>query len=225
MTNRLSILTMYCPAAASSDIWLSPDQGVHVPATPTGRRPAGSDPTGDSDPAGDSDPTGDSGSLPRTVGRDPRWPRRRLRRMLIPPFLVLLAAAAASVAVLNQSRAGAAASIDSFVTRCGIHFCVDGKPYYAAGTNTGFVADVTISNTGGTTISGWTLAWTFPGTQTITNAWNGVATQTAVSVKDAGYNSTIAAGGSTSIGFQATFSGTNTNPTAFTLNGGACTAA
>jgi cellulase/cellobiase CelA1 len=82
--------------------------------------------------------------------------------------------------------------------------------------------DVTIKNNSSTTCNGWTLAWTFPGNQIITSLWNGVFTQSgaSVTVKDAGYNATIAAnGGSVSFGFGLTYSGTNAKPTVFTLNG------
>jgi cellulase/cellobiase CelA1 len=84
---------------------------------------------------------------------------------------------------------------------------------------------VTIKNNTSSAVNGWTLAWTFPGTQKITNLWNGVYTQSgaSVSVKDAGYNATIGAnGGTTSFGFGMTYTGTNAKPTAFTLNGTAC---
>ena len=37
----------------------------------------------------------------------------------------------------------------------------------------GFVASVTIANPGSAAINGWTLAFTFPGDQKITNAWSG----------------------------------------------------
>src|SRR6185503_6144164 len=66
----------------------------------------------------------------------------------------------------------------------------------------GFVAAVTITNTGTTAINGWTLAFTFPGDQKITNAWNATVTQTgaAVSAVNMPYNRTIAAGASTAFG-------------------------
>jgi hypothetical protein len=66
------------------------------------------------------------------------------------------------------------------------------------------------------------LSWTFPGNQAITNLWNGTFTQSgaAVSVKDAGYNATISAGGgSVNFGFNINYSGTNAKPAVFTLNG------
>ena len=86
----------------------------------------------------------------------------------------------------------------------------------------GFTANVTIGSA--TAVNGWTLGWTFPGNQIITTGWNGTFTQTgnAVSVKNASYNGAIGAGGTTGIGFNASYSGPNANPTAFTLNGIAC---
>jgi cellulose 1,4-beta-cellobiosidase len=74
-------------------------------------------------------------------------------------------------------------------------------------------------------VNGWTLAWTFPGDQKITNLWNGSYTQNgaSVSVKDAGYNANIPPnGGTTSFGFNLSYTGTNSKPTSFTLNGVPC---
>jgi O-glycosyl hydrolase len=88
----------------------------------------------------------------------------------------------------------------------------------------GFVAAVTIANSGSTAISGWTLAFTFPGDQKITNAWSGTVTQTgaAVSITNASYNGAIAAGSSVSLGFQGTWTSSDAAPTAFTVNGTPC---
>jgi cellulose 1,4-beta-cellobiosidase len=89
----------------------------------------------------------------------------------------------------------------------------------------GATVNVTIKNNGSTAVNGWTLAFTFPGNQKITNLWNGSYTQSgaSVSVKDSGYNANIPAnGGTTSFGFQMTYSGSNAKPTGFTLNGAAC---
>ncbi|MEN3358746.1 MAG: hypothetical protein V7637_2728 [Mycobacteriales bacterium] len=89
----------------------------------------------------------------------------------------------------------------------------------------GFTADVTITNRASTAVTGWTLGFGFGNGQQITGLWNGSYTQTgaAVSVHDAGYNAGVAPGGSTAFGFQANVTGTNTNPSAFTLNGTTCT--
>jgi len=88
----------------------------------------------------------------------------------------------------------------------------------------GFVASVTISNPGTSPVNGWTLGFTFPGDQKITNSWNGVAAQSGegVTITSENYNSTIAAGASTSIGFQGTWTASDAAPTSFTVNGTAC---
>nr|WP_211326217.1 glycoside hydrolase family 9 protein [Thermosporothrix hazakensis] len=89
----------------------------------------------------------------------------------------------------------------------------------------GFTASVTISNPGSTAINGWTLVFTFPNNQRITNIWNATMTQSngQVTVKDAGYNATIAPNGSVTFGFNGEWSGSNGKPTSFILNGQSCT--
>jgi len=88
----------------------------------------------------------------------------------------------------------------------------------------GFGTSVTITNTGSTTINGWTLTWNFANGQTITQLWNGSYTQSgsSVSVTNVSYNGVIAPGGTTNFGFNGSWNGSNTNPTSFTLNGGSC---
>ncbi|WP_406346692.1 glycoside hydrolase family 9 protein [Streptomyces sp. NBC_00648] len=88
----------------------------------------------------------------------------------------------------------------------------------------GFTATVTVKNTGASAISGWTLGWSFAGDQRISSAWNATVSQSgaAVTARDAGWNAALAPGGSRSLGFQATYSGTNATPTRYTLNGMLC---
>jgi endoglucanase len=88
----------------------------------------------------------------------------------------------------------------------------------------GFVANVTVANSGTTAISGWRLTFTFPGDQKVTNAWNATVTQngTAVTAVNTSSNGTIPAGSSTSLGFQGTWAANDTSPSAFTVNGTAC---
>jgi hypothetical protein len=90
----------------------------------------------------------------------------------------------------------------------------------------GFVAGVTITNTGTSAISGWTLKFTFPGDQKITNAWNGQESQIgeAVTITNESYNATISPGANTSLGFQGTWTSSDAVPTAFTVNGATCSA-
>jgi O-glycosyl hydrolase len=89
----------------------------------------------------------------------------------------------------------------------------------------GFTASVVITDTGSSAINGWTLKFAFPGNQQITDAWNGAESQSGanVTITNESYNGAIAAGGSTSLGFQGTWSTSNAAPAAFTLNGAACT--
>lgn len=88
----------------------------------------------------------------------------------------------------------------------------------------GFTANVTITNTGSSAISGWTLEWEFPDDQTISQAWNATVENAgpAASVSNASWNGTIPAGGSVSFGFNGSWSGANGAPASFTLNGTTC---
>jgi mannan endo-1,4-beta-mannosidase len=88
----------------------------------------------------------------------------------------------------------------------------------------GFQGEITLRNTGTSAINGWTLRWTFPDSQRITNLWGGTATQSGseVSVAAASYTATIPAAGSVTLGFTASRATANPSPTAFTLNGAAC---
>ena len=85
----------------------------------------------------------------------------------------------------------------------------------------GFTASVTITNTGTEPINGWTLAFSFPGDQRITNAWSALVTQTgeAVTATNASYDAGIPPGGSVQFGFQGTYTSNDSPPTAFTVNG------
>jgi peptidoglycan/xylan/chitin deacetylase (PgdA/CDA1 family) len=90
----------------------------------------------------------------------------------------------------------------------------------------GATVSVTITNNGSSAINGWTLGWTFPGNQKITNMWNASFTQngSSVTATNQSYNSTIPAnGGKVSFGFNLSYSGTNAKPASFTLNGGPIT--
>jgi glucuronoarabinoxylan endo-1,4-beta-xylanase len=92
-----------------------------------------------------------------------------------------------------------------------------------------FGAAIKIINNGSTTISGWSLTWSFANGQTIASSWNGAVSQSGANVtvsEQAGQTwENIPAGGSYSgFGFNGTWNGvTNAIPTAFSLNGTACT--
>jgi len=93
--------------------------------------------------------------------------------------------------------------------------------------NTGLTNNITITNTGSSAISGWKLAFTLPSGQSITNGWNATYSPASgqVTATNVSYNGALAAGGSTTIGFQATHTGNSGAPTGYALNGTACTTA
>jgi hypothetical protein len=88
----------------------------------------------------------------------------------------------------------------------------------------GFVANVTVANTGGSTINGWTLGFTYPGDQNITSGWSATLSQSGrnVTATNLDYNRTIAPGSSVNFGIQGTWGSSDASPTAFTVNGAAC---
>jgi acetylxylan esterase len=93
--------------------------------------------------------------------------------------------------------------------------------------NTGFTSNLTITNTGTTPVSGWSLVFTLPSGQTITSTWNATYAPTSgrVTATNLSYNGSIAAAASVTIGFQADYTATAAAPTSFTLNGQSCATA
>ncbi|GIF08293.1 hydrolase [Actinoplanes siamensis] len=122
--------------------------------------------------------------------------------------VVALTGAALGVAALGPARAAAAT--------CAV-------TWTANSWNTGFTADVKVTNLGAA-VSSWTLGWTFSGNQQVTSAWNATVTQSGATATAAnvGWNGALGTGASASFGFQGTYSGTNPAPTAFRFNNVAC---
>ncbi|WP_078861996.1 GH12 family glycosyl hydrolase domain-containing protein [Streptomyces sp. NRRL F-5123] len=79
---------------------------------------------------------------------------------------------------------------------------------------TGFTVDATVTNTGTSTLHGWTVSWTYGGGQQVTGGWNATVTQTgtAVTARNLSYNSEVAPGATTHFGFQGTSTGAATVP-------------
>lgn len=105
-------------------------------------------------------------------------------------------------------------------TACSIHYAVTNQ------WPGGFGVSLTITNTGTTTINGWTLKFAFPNGQTITQLWNGSYIQSGanVTVTNLSYNGTLAPGAtlSSAPGFNGTWGSANNSPTSFTLNNITC---
>ncbi|MGC5306601.1 cellulase family glycosylhydrolase [Micromonospora zamorensis] len=88
----------------------------------------------------------------------------------------------------------------------------------------GFTADVKLTNLGDA-VNGWSLTWTFPSGQRVTQAWNATVTSSGdqATAKNVSYNAAIATNATVSFGFNGSWSGGNTAPTSFALNGVTCT--
>jgi hypothetical protein len=92
-----------------------------------------------------------------------------------------------------------------------------------------FGATIGIKNGGSSTLSGWSLTWSFANGQTIASSWNGTVSQSGSNVtvsEQSGQTwENITPGETyTGFGFNGTWNGTtNAVPTSFSLNGTACT--
>ncbi|MEU8202941.1 cellulase family glycosylhydrolase [Streptosporangium sp. NPDC049046] len=87
----------------------------------------------------------------------------------------------------------------------------------------GFTANVNVTNLGDP-VNTWRLAWTFPSGQQVTQAWNATVTSSGAQTTAANmnYNGIVATNASVSFGFNGSWSGSNTAPATFTLNGVTC---
>jgi cellulase/cellobiase CelA1 len=91
----------------------------------------------------------------------------------------------------------------------------------------GYVGNIDITNTGTTPTNNWTLTFTWPTPwQSLGSGWNGTWTQTGTTIRvtPADFNTNLAPGGTTSVGFVGNYNGPNILPSAFTLNGNVCSA-
>ena len=133
---------------------------------------------------------------------------RRYRSLLFALLSTALAAAGVSFVATSAQAAGG----------CRVDYTVTNE------WPGGFGANIIITNTGTTTISGWSLKFNFANGQTITQLWNGSYTQSggSVTITNLSYNGSLAPGATANPGFNGSWNGTNSNPTSFTLNGAAC---
>ncbi|MBA9001610.1 glycoside hydrolase family 6 protein [Thermomonospora cellulosilytica] len=87
----------------------------------------------------------------------------------------------------------------------------------------GFTASITITNTGDA-LSSWTLRYSYSGNQRLASGWNGRWSQSGqqITVQNEAWNGSLATGATINVGAQFSYSGTNADPTSFTLNGTPC---
>jgi hypothetical protein len=94
----------------------------------------------------------------------------------------------------------------------------------------GFGGNITIRNAGtgsADAINGWTLRFAFPASQRVSQGWSGSWSQSGanVTVTNASWNGNLAAGASTTIGFDGSGSGANAaanTPASFSINNVPC---
>ena len=149
--------------------------------------------------------------------------RARLRRGAVVSAAAALAgaalvvAAAASAATAAPGRAAAPAAQAAAAPVCQVTYTVNSD------WGTGFSVAVNITNNG-PAVTSWTLGYAYTGNQKIAQGWSGNWSQSGenITVTNASWNGSLATGGSASIGANFSYTGTNTAPTAFTLNGSAC---
>ncbi|MFF4143387.1 glycoside hydrolase family 48 protein [Streptomyces sp. NPDC001698] len=142
----------------------------------------------------------------------PRRRRRGVRRL----WTAIVAALALPLTMLSTGSTTAHAA----ALQCGVD-------YKTNDWGSGFTADLTITNRGTDAINGWTLTYGYSGNQKLSNGWNGIWSQSGqtITVKNESYNGTIAAKSAVSAGAQFSYSGTNTAPTSFAINGTTCAGA
>ncbi|MFI0964960.1 glycoside hydrolase family 48 protein [Streptomyces sp. NPDC021080] len=143
----------------------------------------------------------------------PRWRRRSRSRRL---WTAVVAALALPLTTLATGTTPAHAA----TVQCSVD-------YKTNDWGSGFTADLTITNRGTDAINGWTLTYAYTGNQALTNGWNGTWSQSGknVTVKNAAWNGTIGAGTAVTTGAQFGYSGTNTAPASYAVNGTTCTGA
>jgi len=135
------------------------------------------------------------------------YPRRRLAAAMA-AVLVTTGVAALTLAESADAAAGCQVS------------------YTASSWAGGFSASISLTNLG-SAVSSWTLTFTLPGNEAVTQGWSAAYSQSGqkVTATNASYNGSLGTNGSTSIGFNGSFTGSSFpgNPASFTLNGTACT--
>ena len=118
-----------------------------------------------------------------------------------------------SITVLKLAAGGSAAAASCTVTAT-----------KTADSGSTFTESLTIKNTGASAVTGWKLGFAFPGNQKITSGTNSSYHQSgaAVIAHPASGDATIGAGSSVTIGYTASYSGTNSTPAWYALDGIRC---
>lgn len=144
--------------------------------------------------------------------------KKRIQLLSVPRValvLCTLAILATSLFLYSTSPARAASSY------CQVTYTVSNQ------WSGGFTAGLVVQNTGSSAWSNWTLTWAFPASgQAVAQGWNGTFSQSGqnVTVTNASYNGSVAAGQSigSEPGFNGSWTSSNPVPTSFSVNGNVC---
>lgn len=136
-----------------------------------------------------------------------------------PPPLTALLGGAVLTLVSAVSAAAGAGPVTADPPACSVAYATVNQ------WDGGFQASVAITNNGAPT-SGWSLGFDFAGGQHLTQGWSASWSQSGsrVTAVNESWNGSLGTGASVTIGFTGSWSGGNPAPTAFTLNGLACSA-
>ncbi|MET8068039.1 cellulose binding domain-containing protein, partial [Micromonospora sp. NPDC005313] len=126
--------------------------------------------------------------------------------------------ASAGAALLASGTVAVALPAGAAAAGCSVNYAISSQ------WQGGFGANVTVTNLGDP-VSSWTLTWSFGAGQTVTQSWNTSLTQSgaAVTARNVDYNGSIPTNGTTSFGFNGSWTSSNPVPTSFALNGVTCT--
>ena len=140
----------------------------------------------------------------------------RLDAIRLPRRARYLACGLAAGALAAGTLAVASSGPASAATSCQV-------AYSTNDWSTGFTASITITNEG-SALTAWTLTYSYTGNQQLTQGWSGNWSQSGqtVTVTNASWNGSLATGAATQIGANFSYSGTNTAPTSFAINGTTC---
>lgn len=132
-----------------------------------------------------------------------------------------LGALPACLALIVPLAIPASADVSPLAVSCSVDYAASDW-----GNGSGFSANLTLHNLGDP-ITNWSLTFAWPGNQHVDQGWNATWSQTGANVTAASmpFNGNLGTNGTTQIGFNGSFSGTNTAPTNFAINGVNCTGA
>ena len=132
-----------------------------------------------------------------------------------------LAAATAAVLITTGGAALILTQPATAASGCQVSYTANSWPG-------GFTASISVTNLG-SAVTSWTLAFTLPGNEAVSQGWSANYSQSGqnVTATNVSYNGSLGTNGNTSFGFNGSYSAASFpgNPTSFSLNGTACTGA